>query len=118
MRNALRSLPKRRDFGLVFREGFSAAAKYLVIYARPNDLEWNRLGLSVSKKIGKAVTRNRVKRLLREAVRKVLRDTEQHYDVVIVAKKTSAEAGLEHFIMDINKLFPRVSNAKSADSTH
>jgi len=67
----LRSLRKKRDFDLVFRDGFALGSRYLVIYAKPNELSINRLGLSVSKKIGKAVIRNRIKRLLKEAMRKI-----------------------------------------------
>ncbi|HMK49663.1 MAG TPA: ribonuclease P protein component, partial [Thermodesulfovibrionales bacterium] len=74
----MRSLTRRRDFDFVFKEGSSAATKSLVIYARPNELDFCRLGLSVSKKIGKAVTRNRVKRLLREAMRKMSGDIPLH----------------------------------------
>jgi len=117
-KNSLRSLPKKRDFELVFREGSSVAAQYLVLYSRPNQLNWNRLGLSVSKKIGKAVTRNRVKRLLRESVRKVLRDSLQHYDFVVVAKKKAAEAKLENFIREIEKFSPRISHEKCSDTAH
>jgi len=117
-KNSLRSLAKRRDFELVFKKGLSSASKYLVIYARPNELNWNRLGLSVSKKIGKAVTRNRIKRLLREAMRKVLGDFLQHYDFVIVAKKTAAEGKLENFIRETEKFLQKISHEKYSDSIH
>jgi len=117
-KNSLRSLAKRRDFELVFKKGLSSASKYLVIYARPNELNWNRLGLSVSKKIGKAVTRNRIKRLLREAMRKVLGDFLQHYDFVIVAKKIAAEGKLENFIRETERFLQKISHEKSSDSIH
>lgn len=117
-KNSLRSLAKRRDFDLVFREGLTSAAKYLVLYARYNELDWNRLGLSVSKKIGKAVVRNRVKRLLREAVRTMLGNSLQHYDFVVVAKKAAAEARLENFIREIEKFLPIISHEKSSDNNH
>ena len=117
-KNSLRSLAKRRDFELVFKKGLSSASKYLVIYARPNELDWNRLGLSVSKKIGKAVTRNRIKRLLREAMRKVLGDFLQYYDFVIVAKKTAAEGKLENFIRETERFLQKISHEKSSDSIH
>jgi ribonuclease P protein component len=115
-KNSLRSLARKRDFDLVFREGISAAAKYLVLYARPNELNWNRLGLSVSKKIGKAVVRNRVKRLLREAVRKLFGDSMQYYDFVIIAKKPAAEAELGNFIREIEKFLPKISHEKRSDT--
>ena len=117
-KNSLRSLSKRRDFELVFKKGLSSASKYLVIYARPNELDWNRLGLSVSKKIGKAVTRNRIKRLLREAMRKVLGDFLQHYDFVFVAKKAAAEGKLENFIRETERFLQKISHEKSSDSIH
>lgn len=115
-RNSLRSLAKKRDFELVFKEGSSAAAQYLVLYARPNQLPCNRLGFSVSKKIGKAVTRNRIKRLLRESVRKVFGDLFQHYDFVIVAKKKAAEAKLENFIREMERASSIISYEKCPDS--
>ncbi len=99
----MRSLTKRRDFETVFKEGVTLSSQYLVIYARPNELNCNRLGLSVSKKIGNAVIRNRIKRLLREALRGLLRGWPFYYDFVIVAKKSSLEGKLEDFIRDINK---------------
>lgn len=98
------SLTKRRDFELVFKDGVTLSSQYLVIYARPNELNCNRLGLSVSKKIGNAVIRNRIKRLLREALRKILHEWPLCYDFVVVAKKSSVEGKLNDFIRDINKI--------------
>jgi len=103
---------------LVFKEGFNAASKHLVVYARLNELTFNRLGLSVGKKIGKAVTRNRIKRLLKEAMRRVLEELPLHYDFVIVAKRPSTEGRLDDFIRDIEKFLSRLLNEKDSDITH
>lgn len=100
----MRSLTKRRDFERIFKEGVTLSSDYIVIYATPNELNFNRLGLSVSKKIGNAVTRNRIKRLLREALKKTLCEWPYKYDFVIVAKKSSVEGKLNDFIRDINKV--------------
>jgi ribonuclease P protein component len=66
-----RRLSRSGDFDRVFREGFSHAGRYLVFYRFPReeegDAEAVRLGVSVSRKVGGSVTRNRVKRVLREA---------------------------------------------------
>lgn len=80
------------------------SSHYLVIYARPNELNCNRLGLSVSKKIGNAVVRNRIKRLLREALRNFLHGWPFFYDFVIVAKKTSVQGTLDDFVREMNKI--------------
>ena len=114
MQHPLRSLTKRRDFELVFKKGATSASKYLVIYARPNELGFSRLGLSVSKKTGKAVTRNRIKRLTREAMRKLLQEVPLNYDFIIVARRSSAEGELNDFINDIKRFLSRLSDKKSS----
>jgi ribonuclease P protein component len=110
------SLTSKRDFEAVFKKGISSASKYLVVYARPNDLSINRLGLSVSKRVGNAVTRNRVKRLLREAMRKVLDGVSANCDFVLVARKASVEAGLDDFVGDINRFLSRLIREKDSDT--
>ncbi len=112
------SLTRRRDFEAVFREGLNSASRYTVIYARPNTLDLSRLGLSVSKKVGKAVTRNRLKRLLREAMRMGLEDIPQNYDFVIVARRSSVEAGLDDFVQDIKRFLSRLKHEKNSDISY
>lgn len=101
---------------MVFKNGVSSASKYLVMYARPNELDFNRLGLSVGKKAGKAVTRNRIKRLLKEAMRRILQGLPLNYDFVIIARKSSLECELTDFIRDIKKHMGKITgvNAKSS----
>jgi len=110
----LRSLTKRRDFELVFKEGVTSASKYLVMYAKPNELSFNRLGLSVSKKVGKAVTRNRIKRLLREAMRKPLHGVTLNYDFIIVARRSSVEGKLDDFIQVIKRFLSKLYCEKNS----
>ncbi len=111
----LRSLTGRREFDSVFKEGSSLASKNLVIYARPNELGFSRLGLSVSKKIGKAVARNRVKRLLREAMRTMSGDIPLHYDFVFVARKSSADVDMDDVMLEIKRFLSRLTNEKHSD---
>ena len=63
------SLKKNADFQKVYNEGVSFANKYLVMYVRKNGTDGNRLGISVSKKVGNSVVRHRVTRLIRESYR-------------------------------------------------
>jgi ribonuclease P protein component len=58
----------------------------VTVYARPNDLGHPRLGLSVSRKVGNAVRRNRIRRLLRAAVRLMQHDLPRGYDLVVVVR--------------------------------
>lgn len=72
-----------RQFGAVYEAKVSRHAGPLVVYLRPNGLPHLRLGLTVSRRVGTAVRRNRIKRLLREAVRLNQHRMPAGYDVVI-----------------------------------
>jgi len=114
----LHSLTKRRDFKAVFNEGVSSSSSFLVIYAKPNEFSFSRLGLAVSRKIGNAVLRNRIRRLLREAVRECVKDMAEHYDFVIIARKESAEGTLKMFISSIEKFIQKLYHAKNSTIIH
>ena len=114
----LHSLTKRRDFKAVFNEGVSSSSSFLVIYAKPNELRFSRLGLAVSRKIGNAVIRNKIRRLLREAMRACVKDMAEHYDFVIIARKASVEGTLKLFMSSIERFLQRLQNEKNPDIVH
>ena len=68
------------------------ANSYLVLYARPNRLTTNRVGVTVGKKLGKAVIRNRVRRRLREIYRRNEERFTPGWDIVVVARSRSVGA--------------------------
>ena len=86
------TLKENYEFRRLYQKGASAVGGGMVIYCRKNRLDHNRLGITVSNKIGKAVVRNRVRRRLREIYR--LREDRlcRGLDLVIVARGRSPEA--------------------------
>ena len=79
-------------FRRLYRNGNQAANRYLVLYSRPNHLKENRVGITVGKKLGKAVTRNRVRRRLREIYRLHEAQFQPGYDLVVVARSQAVYA--------------------------
>jgi ribonuclease P protein component len=89
-----RRLSRSGDFKRVYKEGSSKATRHLVLYRferGQNDPEEIRLGVSVSKKLGDAVTRNRVKRVLKEAFWSRVDPEECEQDFVLVARPSVGE---------------------------
>ena len=85
------SIKNSRQFANVYKSGKSYANKYLVMYVIQNELTTNRIGISVSKKVGNSVIRHRVTRLIKESYR--LNETmfNSGLDIVIVARPGSKD---------------------------
>jgi len=86
------SLKKNYQFKLVYNKGKSCASKHLVVYILPNGKSFNNLGLSVSKKVGKSVVRNKVARFIKESYRLNESNLKFGYDLVVIARVNSASA--------------------------
>lgn len=104
MPKALR-LTKAKDFAAVRLEGRSWSDRVLVLVSRPNSLEASRVGLSVGRRIGNAVVRNKAKRRLREAVR--LTPIDEGWDLVLIARKDARSADFHRLGHSVKTLFRR-----------
>jgi ribonuclease P protein component len=83
------SIKNSRDFQVVYKKGKSFANKYLVMYVLENELSRNRLGISVSKKVGNSVVRHRLTRLIRESYRLNEAMFNSGLDIVVIARVTA-----------------------------
>lgn len=88
-------LRKSVEFRLVFDNKCSDSDGLLVMYARGNSLGYSRLGLSVSRRVGSAVARNRLRRLYREAFRLTRPELPSGIDLVLVPRGTKAVTLIE-----------------------
>ena len=105
--NFSESLKKNSDFKNVYTHGKSYANKYLVMYMLENNKDMNRLGISVSKKVGNSVVRHRVTRLIRESYRLHENIFFSSLDIVIVARKSTFDVGyaeIESALLHLGKL--------------
>ena len=87
------SLKKNHQFQFVYKYGKSYANKYLVMYVNENGTGKNRIGISVSKKVGNSVVRHRVTRLVRESYRLHEAIFNSGLDIVVVARQGAASVG-------------------------
>jgi ribonuclease P protein component len=112
-------LRRPADFEAVYDRRRSAADATLVVYVRENGLPHSRVGLSVSKKFGTAVRRNRIRRLLREAYRLEKADLPTGYDFVLIPRPQD-DYSLEPFRHSLAKLVKQAVRKilKDAETTN
>ncbi len=83
---SVEKLKKSSQFSEVYKKGKSSATRLVVLYRLENGLDFNRVGYSVSKKVGKSVVRNRAKRLIKEAYRLNELGEKKGCDLVFIAR--------------------------------
>jgi ribonuclease P protein component len=98
-------LTRPAQFTRVYNDGSSRSDSFVVMKALPNGLELTRYGISVSKRVGNAVTRNRVKRLLREILR--LAELKPGWDIILIARIPAAAASYAPLEESVRRLLVR-----------
>ncbi len=99
------TLKKNHEFRRLYQKGASAVAGSMVLYCRKNRLGHNRLGITVSVKLGNAVKRNRARRRLREVYRLNSPQLRAGWDIVLVARGRTLTASWK----ELNDTFRRLA---------
>jgi ribonuclease P protein component len=107
-------LRRPADFRRVYDRRRSVSDERLIVYACPNDLPHNRLGLSVSRKVGGAVQRNRLRRLFREAYRLTRHQMPTGLDLVLIPR-SPAEPPLAELVESLPRLVEKVAKKLARD---
>jgi len=97
-------LRRPSDFRRVYKGRRSASDEWLLVYGRENGLAYSRLGLSVSRKVGGAVQRNRLRRLYREAFRLTRSDLPAGLDLILIPRSSR-----EPPLADLQRSLPRLA---------
>lgn len=98
------SLKNNYEFRRLYSKGESAVSPYEVVYCRKNGRDCNRLGFTVSTKLGKAVVRNRIRRRYKEIYRLNEDKLKKGYDIVVVARSKSKDAEFSRLEADFIRL--------------
>jgi len=81
-------LRKKKDFAAIYNKGKSVGERYVVLFFRKNNLDYNRTAFLASKKVGNSVSRNRARRLMKESYRELEKNLERGYDIIWIARNT------------------------------
>jgi ribonuclease P protein component len=107
-----RFITKPKEYALVYDKGKSWACDLLVMKALPNELTLSRYGISVSKRVGNAVIRNRIKRLLREILR--IAPVRPGWDIIFIARPKAASTDYASLKQAVEGLLSRAHLIETA----
>ena len=107
MKKELR-VKRNEDFQKIIQARKSVACKEFVLYSLKNEYEHMRIGFSVAKKLGNAVTRNRIKRQVREMAREVF-DSNYSYDYVLIVRNGYLEKDFHQNLESLQVLYSRMN---------
>lgn len=109
MLKRINRLKKRYQFNYVYKSGEHISGEHMVLYLVSSKTKNIKVGLAVTKKIGKAVVRNRVRRQLREIIKKQVPSLKQNYNIIVVARDNITSASFENLTNEFLKLIKKAN---------
>lgn len=107
-------LTRGSDFQRVYKKGRRARSTHFTVFFQGNQLTYSRFGLTVSRKLGSAVRRNRIKRIFREALRRERREAMSSYDFVFNPYASAATLKSSALSQDVARLFSQLKEKYAA----
>lgn len=101
------TIVRNSDFARAYRRGKSYVHPHVVLYVNKNRQRKTRVGITASKKVGKAVARNRARRVIRHALYQVLPADIGGYDLIFVARGATAQQKSDQLAQTLQKLFTK-----------
>jgi ribonuclease P protein component len=101
---------KRREFIALSQSGRRIQNEHFIAIFSPNQLGRSRIGITVTKKVGTAVKRNRIKRLVREHFRLNRHYLSGHWDINVIAKRQAVDFSSEKVFRSLADIVERISN--------
>ncbi len=106
-------LLKRFEFVHLATNAKKIGNRHFIVFYEQNKQESSRLGITVSRKVGKAVTRNRIKRIARECFRRHRPDLSNHWDLHIIAKRQAADISNQALTQSMHMLLKRIDASQN-----
>lgn len=100
-------LKKNEDFSKVIKKKNSVGSRNFILYINQNELSHLRVGISVSKKLGKAVVRNKIKRQVRMMVKDNF-NWNQNYDIIVIVRKNYLDNSYKDNKKDLSYLYRKI----------
>lgn len=101
-------LRKKKDFSSIYNKGKSFGGKYVVVFYRKNNLDYNRTAFLASKKVGKSVKRNKARRRMKESFREIEKKMKIGYDIIIIARNTINDAKYKDIKKSMETVFLKI----------
>lgn len=112
-----KTLKLNKEFKRLYYRGKSCVCRNLVVYCMKNRYAENRIGITCSKNIGKAVVRNRLKRLVRESYRLMRTDCREGYDFVFVVRHRAVGRSFNEISGDMRYAMRKLSVIEKSEKT-
>jgi len=109
MKRKIVSLKKNYEFLRVYKKGSFFVGKFLILHVHPNRVGEKRIGVSISKKVGNSVKRNRIKRVIKENFREYYNTVDENKDYVFVARVGCSDATFTDIKREMKFLLKKLS---------